>query len=276
MEAQVRLRCKELLSEKKVAAIWGLREKDECAVPFLFQNPEEIDALTLSPKFPLSFTCRPSPETILSILQKKMPGKRIGVVARGCDERALIELAKSERVDLDFVEVIGFPCDQAQAEECACSRPFPQNPIGGNKVAGIPEEKAFQKLLALELKDRLKFWEAQLSKCIKCYGCRNACPMCFCKECRMEQSAYTEIGWLPPEFPLFQFVRFYHMSDHCIECGECEKACPMDIPLRKITKYLRSRMEELFDYHPGLDVKRKSPILTTVDEDPVKELPHEL
>jgi len=276
MKEQVRLRCKELLSAKRVAAVWGLREKDGCAVPFLFQNPEEIDALTLSPKAPLSFTCRPSNETMLSVLQKKMPGKRIGVVARGCDERALIELAKGERIDLDLIEVIGFSCDQAQAEECVCSRPFPQNPVAGDKVKGIPEEKAFQGLLAMELKDRLKYWEAQLNKCIKCYGCRNACPMCYCKDCRMEQSVFTKIGWLPPEFPLFQFVRFYHMSDHCIECGECEKACPMDIPLRKITKYLRSRMEDLFDYHPGLDAKRKSPILTTVDEDPVKDLPDEL
>jgi len=253
-----------------------LREKEGLMAPFLFQNPEEIDSLIISSKYPLSFTCRPSKETIISILQKKKPGLRIGVVARGCDERALFELAKGEQINLDLIEVIGYSCDRAQAEECLCFMPFPQKLLFGTKVEGISEEKAFQDLMAGELKGRLKFWHDQLSKCIKCYGCRNACPMCFCKDCRMEQAAYTETGWLPPEFPNFQFVRFYHMADRCIECGECEKACPMDIPLRKITKYLRSKMKEIFNYQAGLDTKQKSPILTTLDEDPVKEYQDEI
>jgi ferredoxin len=276
MEDKVRLHCKELLTGKKVDAIWGLREKGGLVAPFLFQNPEELDSLVVSAKYPLSFTCRPAKETIISILQKKKPGLRLGVVARGCDERALVELAKGEQINLDQIDVIGLACDQAQAEECFCFMPYPQKHLFGAKVEGIPEEKAFHDLLAKELKERLNFWQGQLSKCIKCYGCRNACPMCFCKDCRMEQSVYTQTGWLPPEFPLFHFVRFYHMADRCIECGECEKACPMDIPLRKITKYLRARMKEIFDYRAGLDAKEKSPILTTLDEDPVKEFQDEI
>jgi len=276
MEDEIRLHCKGLLAEKKVDVIWGLRKKDDFIAPFLFQSPEELDSLVISPKFPLSFTCRPSPETILSILQKKNPELRIGVVARGCDERAIVELAKGEQIGLDRIEVIGFACDREQAEECICFQPFPQKLVFGTKVEGLSEEKAFQDLMAIELKERLKFWHEQLSKCIKCYGCRNACPMCYCKDCRMEQSAYTETGWLPPEFPLFHFVRFYHMADRCIECGECEHACPMDIPLRKITKYLRSKMKEIFNYQAGLDAKEKSPILTTLDEDPIKEFPDEI
>ena len=276
MEDEIRRHCKGLLSEKKIDVIWGLREKDGFVAPYLFQNPEELDSLVVSSKYPLSFTCRPSKETILSILQKKKPGLKIGVIARGCDERALIELAKSEQINLDLIEIIGFACDREQAQECVCFKPFPQNLKFGTKVEGIAEEKAFQDLMATELKGRLKFWHDQLSKCIKCYGCRNACPMCFCKDCRMEQSVYTETGWLPPEFPLFQFVRFYHMADRCIECGECEKACPMDIPLRKITKYLRSKMKEIFGYQAGLDPKQKSPILTTLDEDPLKEFQDEI
>ena len=87
----------------------------------------------------------------------------------------------------------------------------------------------------------------------------------------MEQEIYAKTGWLPPEIPMFHFIRFYHISERCIECGECEKACPVDIPLTTIFKLLRKDVKALFDYEAGLDVKQEAPLLTTLDETPMKE-----
>ncbi|PKL71005.1 MAG: formate dehydrogenase, partial [Methanobacteriales archaeon HGW-Methanobacteriales-2] len=48
----------------------------------------------------------------------------------------------------------------------------------------------------------------EFDKCIKCYGCREACPICFCKECSIESES---VNWVPkgeiPPSPMFHFVR---------------------------------------------------------------------
>ncbi|MBW1940003.1 MAG: 4Fe-4S binding protein, partial [Deltaproteobacteria bacterium] len=78
-------------------------------------------------------------------------------------------------------------------------------------------------------------WTYELSTCIKCYGCRNICPVCFCKECTLDSPALIATGGdLPPEIPIFHLVRAVHMGGRCIDCGLCEDACPMDIPLRML------------------------------------------
>ena len=34
----------------------------------------------------------------------------------------------------------------------------------------------------MSLEERKAYWEKELSRCIRCYACRNACPLCVCKE----------------------------------------------------------------------------------------------
>jgi ferredoxin len=127
----------------------------------------------------------------------------------------------------------------------------------------MSEDAQVAAFLAKSVAERLAFWQYQFSKCMKCYGCRNACPVCACKECRMEQSQFTHVGRLPVEFPLFHFVQFMHHADRCIDCGECENACPMDIPLRLIKKVMREEVRQRFGYDPGADATHVSPFATT-------------
>ncbi len=87
----------------------------------------------------------------------------------------------------------------------------------------------------------------------------------------MEQQEWTKTGEIPPEIPMFHFIRFYHLADRCIDCGECEAACPVDIPLLTISKQIRNDIKDLFDYESGLDAEQESPLLTSLDEVPMKE-----
>jgi len=49
----------------------------------------------------------------------------------------------------------------------------------------------------MELDERFKFWEIEFNRCVKCLGCRNICPMCFCNECTLEEANLIDTGEVP-------------------------------------------------------------------------------
>lgn len=259
------------LESGRVDVILGLRASNGHVAPRLFKGISELDRLVLSPKYPIVYTCGQHRRSIPYLIEKKNPTVKIGVIARGCDERALIELAKRNQLSLENIEVVGVPCTREEAMSCRCPRPYPTAIMVGERVEGVSVDEDVENLLGMSLKDRLAFWKHEFSKCIKCYGCRNACPLCFCDDCELEQELWVKGGEVPPEIPMFHFIRFYHLIDRCIECGECEKACPMDIPLLTIHKMLRGDVKDLFDYEAGLETGQESPLITTLDEVPMKE-----
>lgn len=86
----------------------------------------------------------------------------------------------------------------------------------------------------------------EFQKCINCLGCRNACPICYCKECTLEFNTpeWVDKGQIPPS-PLFHLERLVHMVESCTNCGQCEDVCPMDIPLAKIWHQINVNIIEL-------------------------------
>jgi formate dehydrogenase subunit beta len=111
----------------------------------------------------------------------------------------------------------------------------------------------------------------EFDKCIKCYGCREACPICFCRECSIESES---VNWVPkgeiPPSPMFHFVRMMHMVDSCTNCGQCEEVCPAEIPLARIFHKINVELQDVFDYRPGYDVEQKPP-LSVIDKEPSEE-----
>ena len=111
----------------------------------------------------------------------------------------------------------------------------------------------------------------EFDKCIKCYGCREACPICHCVECTMEMESpeWVTKGELPPG-PMFHLIRLVHIADSCTNCGQCEEVCPAEIPLARIWHKIGIQMQELFNYKPGYDVDQKPP-LSIIDKEPSEE-----
>ena len=260
MIEQVRRLCRELLTGKQLDLIYGIGLQDGTPVPRFFSTPAELDDLVLAGKEPLVFTCRPSDRNVIDLVRAASPTAKLGIVVRGCDERALFELAKVFQLRLDGIEIIGVACDRAQAEECRCPRPYPSNLKFGERIENAAEDPELARFLRMSTDERLAFWNYHLGKCVKCYGCRNACPLCYCKECQMERELYVPRGGLPPDFPVFHFIQLMHLADRCIDCGECERACPMDIPLRLLKKTMRAGVRDLFGYEPGNDPTATSPL----------------
>jgi formate dehydrogenase subunit beta len=260
---EVKSKVKTLLESGDINGVLGLRSIHSHVQPFLFTKEEELEDLVLNPKYSLS--------KIVKLLQREYPEQKIGVVARGCDEKALIELAKRNHVVLDKIHIIGVACTEEEAKDCACKTPYPQKIDVGKKVNGIDSNELAENLKKKSLKERFDFWMRMFQRCMKCYGCRDACPVCNCDFCMLEKHEWVGGGALPPEHPTFHYIRIYHMTEKCVGCGECEKACPVEIPLASLQKILREDVFELFDYVTGLDVNDKSPLISTLEDVPLKE-----
>ena len=246
---------------EELDGVVALRKSSEGVAPHLFCKGDDLSALEIVPRYPLT--------TVVSRLQKVLPDVRLGIVARGCDERAFIEMAKRNQIDPDRLLILGFACTDEEAQECHCATPFPQNLVVGTPPnAGSPNPMVVE-YHQMPIGERRAFWRRQFIKCIKCYGCRNICPECFCEDCALEDPAWVEPGLLAPPFPVFHLIRAMHMASRCIACRQCELVCPAHIPLTVLYDLMRRDMESMLDYIPGQDITASPPLSVTLDEAPL-------
>jgi formate dehydrogenase subunit beta len=135
------------------------------------------------------------------------------------------------------------------------------------ELAKAWEERDLDVLRWLPYEDRLKYWLTYLNRCIKCFGCRDVCPICYCLDCYLEPGrGFVKGGELPPDM-MFPLVRLAHVADSCVNCGQCEDACPMEIPLTKLYYMLNRELASMFDYVPGMDISDYPPLTTVTDEE---------
>ena len=248
-------RVKELLQSGEIAGFIGLKLEYGHPEPYLFtkDHPEDLESwLVGDVRYPLN--------KVLLKVANQYPELTFGVMVRGCDERGLTELFKWNQLRRDRVVPMGVACAHELAEACECYKPYPSQWLVGEKTEGISKSKRLQKIEGMKQDERLSYWQNQFNKCIKCYGCRDVCPMCFCEVCSLEDRNFILTGKIPPENPTFHLSRAVHMVGRCIDCGLCEEACPSNIPVRTLYKKVGEIVMDVFGYRTGESAEGKSPL----------------
>ncbi|MCG8683976.1 MAG: 4Fe-4S binding protein [Desulfobacterales bacterium] len=247
-----------LLKEKKIKGFIGLIEKNGHVAPHLFQAGESLDGFSLGDREKAGDARYPLNKTLIAVA-RAYPDDVFGILVRGCDERGLYGLYRLNQLNENKVIPVGFSCPDDLANACECRKPWPDALVAGEKTQA-PDAVQVADMDSKGLADRFEFWTSQFLKCVKCYGCRDVCPMCFCKECSLECEDLVSKGALPVEIPVFHLTRAMHMADRCIDCGLCEEACPSDIPLRLLYKKTGQVMDTDYGFTSGLNKNERSPL----------------
>lgn len=260
MDDKIKNRVQELLTSGRIKGFLGLRELHGHVGPYLFTDANDLDGLVTGDLKGPGDTRYPLNKQLITIT-RRYPDDSFGVLIRGCDDRGLKTLFASNQLDPKKVVAVGFACPQELADACECLKPFPEDFVSGEPA----ESRQFGSVATLEsldLDERFNVWLGEFSKCIKCYGCRNICPMCYCPECTLEGQDLSDIGSLAPENPIFHLTRALHMVGRCIDCGLCNEACPAGIPLRTLYKKIADITDQEFEFRPGYDDSKTKPALT--------------
>jgi formate dehydrogenase (coenzyme F420) beta subunit len=153
-----------------------------------------------------------------------------------------------------------------------------RNPvIHDERVADPVEEQkiadpyaSVKKIEALSPAEKQAYFDDLISTCIRCYACRNACPLCYCPTCFVDESRPQWVGKSqdPVDVKTFHILRAYHCAGRCTDCGACETACPMGIKVREFTKKLNKDCLELYGWEAGLTLDQRPPLDTFKPNDP--------
>ena len=286
MTAALQDKAKQLLESKQVSCVVGYEvgSRGFTRPAFIYQV-NDVERLVWSQACTHNLT-----SYIRHILQgisdDETTTQRVAVVIKPCDSRAINVLLSENQFSREQVHLIGVTCEgivdgagymhvdsdilQARCQRCSERVPIVYDTLIGEppQVEAVDVYSVLEKIDDLNATERSEFWLSHFDRCIRCYACRQVCPMCHCPVCLYERddSLWTGMGIRLNEKRTFHLGRAYHLAGRCIGCDECERVCPMNIPISLLNLMLAREMEKAFGFRAGLSTT-PSPLVTIIGEE---------
>jgi coenzyme F420-reducing hydrogenase delta subunit/ferredoxin len=274
----------ELLAEEDVGTVLGYRggTLSGQVVPSMITDPELCDQLVWDQG------CTTNLSAYLPTLLER--NQRVAMIVKSCDLGAVAGLIREDQVPRDRVHLIGVPCpgvldgadEAAKCSTCsgrpddACDLVLSVDEDAGEDTGedadeadvDVPAEGSDPRdgqvayLESLSALDRWRYWQRQFARCLRCYACRAACPLCYCSSCISEKHRPQ---WISPVISgpgnsAWNIVRAFHLAGRCTGCDECARVCPADIRLDLINRKLALEVERQYG-SAGLDPEARSALI---------------
>ena len=128
-----------------------------------------------------------------------------------------------------------------------------------------------EKIEKMSPEERFAFFQKELSKCIRCNACRNACPACSCRKCVFDSTKFDSAQKANVdsfEEKMFHIIRAFHVAGRCTDCGECSRVCPQGIPLHLFNRKFIKDIDTFYgEYQAGADAESKGPLTSFTFDD---------
>ena len=285
MENTLRQKAKELLEKGDVKVVigYGWNKRKSRTTPVFITKPEDVEKLVFNP------LCV---NNLSLYLTKKFPDiKALGkpaIVAKGCDIKTIAVLISESQIKREDVVILGMTCNgvvyrqelwkgelkpeimPTKCNNCDVRNPHIADFVIGEKIdfkaPDEPTGMVFDKIKELDKKsgaERWDFWLEHFSRCIKCYACRQICPLCYCERCIAEKNMpqWIETSSHPRGNLAWNLKRAMDLSGRCTFCGECERVCPVNIPLNLVNQKLALVVKDAFGHKAGYDEKVHPPMI---------------
>jgi ferredoxin len=251
------IRAKELLQNKDVQVIIGYETGPTGVTrPVFVIDPAKTGVLIYND------SCVQNLAVYLTKPEVKQLGK-MAIVATLPVMRSIMMLISEQQLIEESIVVLGISADGSLLDiaDIKVMQGYIEKSDLGNSTKN---KELLAELNKLTADDKFAYWQKELSKCIKCYACRQACPMCYCTRCSVE---VNQPQWIPVKSDThgnmeWHILRAMHLAGRCISCGECGRACPVGIPCHLLTMHLVDQVHNYFNVYAGTSDKMSSVLST--------------
>ncbi|SPD72067.1 Dehydrogenase, beta subunit family protein [uncultured Desulfobacterium sp.] len=298
--AIIRDTAKKLLKDGKVDVFIGYKKGTVPMMnePVVISDPEKVDTLHWDSLCGLNLCnyltkrkdkigiiangCN-SRNIVTHILENQISREQLYIVGIPCtgviDHRAVLRAVGNKEVldvqeqgDKFTVSGNGFSetFDKAKFLRTNCAVCTHRNPVIYDEMVASPVKEQegvdpfedVKKIEAMDPEKKWGFFTKMIERCLRCYACRNSCPLCYCPTCFVDESKPQWVGKSidPTDTMTFHIMRAYHCAGRCTDCGACERVCPVGIPMRQFTKKLNKDALEYFSWEAGLNPDARPPL----------------